>query len=1023
MDFRFLFEEAIHAAQQFSGDIWTDYNAHDPGVTLLEYLCYAITDLGYRTNFPIEDLLYAKVPSGMEQKDNALHPAEEILPTAPLTINDYRKLIIDAEDRVNNVWVMPMGQTIYQGLYEIKLQLSAVDENDPHHYQLIDRVRNCLMETRNLGEDIARISVLQHRNFALQGQIVLRADALAESVMARILQELDHYLIPRIIYANWEQLREQSYTSEQIYNGPLLKHGFLTDEALKDLPSVVYVSEIKDLILAIDGVRSVTKLGALIDGVTVPTDEIEIPENTYLVLDKRMVEGKLLRPLELVRNGSPVPVNYRQVYQIFQRLQARKARQYQHQYKDKKTPLPTSEKRLSDIAAYYSFQRFLPVVYGIGPYGLPRDVGRRRRAQANQLKGYLSIAELFLASYLEQLTHLRSFFSIEEIDQKTPSYFHQFPFDIPDVETIIKKSRGSNQAQDIEAELLQLVRAQDESSDRRNRFLDHLMARFGERIDADVFDRLAILHNWSPAHKGQQLLQAKARVLRHIVPLTQRRACGYNYLKPSWGLRGEKANISGFKDRLSHYLNFPRIGNLSLGTVPAFSNYRWQKSTDDQGSEAGIKISMRQLLAYGQEESSYHIYPGEDGQYELHFHAGRHEEPQLVGTAPTAEACTRLRHDLMRYLKLLECKSLGLFVVEHILLRPQRQLGRKMEIKIKEDGLDFHFESIHYQSPERVAQSSNIFLITATKPGNIELVELELDGKPHVVIVIKEDEYPILISHQPIPGRSADIKIDALLLLLNKKKQQGSASIDKWISYETEPDYGQKAGSIFFSHRLSIVVPKWPKTFQSNSFRALFQNQIRENLPAHLSAQIHWLGVSDMQAFENLYRRWLEARQLEDDLLQIDQYARDLVYFLADEKTRADLDGIEEEKRKNLAIDQALFDRLKYSYLLHGNEMQVIEGIGPKISHLLRLNGIEDWQDLARTPADDLRRILLRNGLRLLQNKVDSWIEQAELAHTGKWDELISYQRELHVAPKGKRTSPVKLFSYIKARFHIELPS
>ena len=40
-----------------AGHRWTDHNAHDPGVTLLEALCYALTDLGYRAGHRVEDLL------------------------------------------------------------------------------------------------------------------------------------------------------------------------------------------------------------------------------------------------------------------------------------------------------------------------------------------------------------------------------------------------------------------------------------------------------------------------------------------------------------------------------------------------------------------------------------------------------------------------------------------------------------------------------------------------------------------------------------------------------------------------------------------------------------------------------------------------------------------------------------------------------------------------------------------------------------------------------------------------------
>ena len=56
LDFSFLKEKGIQYVQELSSDIWTDYNQHDPGVTILEQLCYAITELGYRTSFSIEEI-------------------------------------------------------------------------------------------------------------------------------------------------------------------------------------------------------------------------------------------------------------------------------------------------------------------------------------------------------------------------------------------------------------------------------------------------------------------------------------------------------------------------------------------------------------------------------------------------------------------------------------------------------------------------------------------------------------------------------------------------------------------------------------------------------------------------------------------------------------------------------------------------------------------------------------------------------------------------------------------------------
>ena len=130
-DYPFLHEEGIRLAQQFSESAWTDYNHHDPGVTILEYLCFGITDLGYRASFPVTDLLYAKDSVRMVPEGNAFYPPEKILPSAALSINDYRRLIIDQISEVQNVWVNPVVefQEKHKGLFDIQLQLNHEDSS------------------------------------------------------------------------------------------------------------------------------------------------------------------------------------------------------------------------------------------------------------------------------------------------------------------------------------------------------------------------------------------------------------------------------------------------------------------------------------------------------------------------------------------------------------------------------------------------------------------------------------------------------------------------------------------------------------------------------------------------------------------------------------------------------------------------------------------------------------------------------------------------------------------------------
>ncbi|MCA8884510.1 MAG: hypothetical protein KDA50_12310 [Rhodobacteraceae bacterium] len=107
LDWAALRAEGIDHIRALSGQIWTDHNAHDPGITALEVLCYALTDLSYRAGFPVADLLTGPDGRIAPPDQSGLFPAHEVLPTAPRTLADYRRLLMKV-DGVRNAWLNPM---------------------------------------------------------------------------------------------------------------------------------------------------------------------------------------------------------------------------------------------------------------------------------------------------------------------------------------------------------------------------------------------------------------------------------------------------------------------------------------------------------------------------------------------------------------------------------------------------------------------------------------------------------------------------------------------------------------------------------------------------------------------------------------------------------------------------------------------------------------------------------------------------------------------------------------------------
>ncbi|GAB2765077.1 hypothetical protein GCM10027275_02940 [Rhabdobacter roseus] len=103
-DYLFLRQKGLEFIEQMGHERWTDYNLHDPGITLHENLCFAQTELGYRIGFPTTDLLAEPLRSGA--RDQAFFTAAEILTTLPITLNDYRRLLMD-QPGIRNAWLLP----------------------------------------------------------------------------------------------------------------------------------------------------------------------------------------------------------------------------------------------------------------------------------------------------------------------------------------------------------------------------------------------------------------------------------------------------------------------------------------------------------------------------------------------------------------------------------------------------------------------------------------------------------------------------------------------------------------------------------------------------------------------------------------------------------------------------------------------------------------------------------------------------------------------------------------------------
>ena len=108
--------------------------------------------------------------------------------------------------------------------------------------------------------------------------------------------------------------------------------------------------------------------------------------------------------------------------------------------------------------------------------------------------------------------------------------------------------------------------------------------------------------------------------------------------------------------------------------------------------------------------------------------------------------------------------------------------------------------------------------------------------------------------------------------------------------------------------------------------------------------------------------------------------------------------GVEPEQRRSKVastnFDAVLAKKIMGKKILL-DDLTIVEGIGPKISELLTNAGYGTWQTLSKATMAQLKDVLNQAGPRYQMHNPGTWPKQAELAHLGKWEELMEYQEYL----------------------------
>jgi len=451
LDFTRLRSEGIGYLAQLSGKIWTDHNVHDPGITILETLCYALLDLGYRTNLPAVDL-FTPAPGSGATDSNFFTPAQ-ILGCNPLTILDYRKMLVDI-DGVRNAWLEVVDDFNVQqfcgyyndernarvslnGLYNVYIELeeNAVEAN------VLAEVKKSLLAHRNFCEDFLKIYILCRQPLGVTADIELGNGADPEKTYLDLMQRLNNFFSPAPQFYTLPQLLDKGVSMDEAFAGRpynvTSSHGFVDTTEFEQiiLRKEIHTSDVYNVLLSTTGISRLQSLRIkFCDRDADERWKISLPENHIPLLNPACCAFRF------TRNGIPVAFDFSK-YNDLLLVNFRYTGKITYQEEQLDAAIPTGVYR-KDLADYYSIQNDFPRVYGIAKGGLSASAPAMRKAQALQLKGYLLFFDQLLANYLTQLQHIRTLFSMSAPGEQH-TYFINGLDSVPDLDKLQRFSDGS----------------------------------------------------------------------------------------------------------------------------------------------------------------------------------------------------------------------------------------------------------------------------------------------------------------------------------------------------------------------------------------------------------------------------------------------------------------------------------------------------------------------------------------------------------------------------------------------------
>lgn len=786
LSYDFLRSEGIKTIQQLAGNSWTDHNAHDPGITILEQLCYTITDLAYRLDYDIQDLL-----GNNHEAYNELYSPATILTNSAITWSDLRKVVIDIKG-VKNAWiekVIPEDGSVLtpKGLYKVIVEKDDMVEAGGN---LRQTVKQRLLACRSLCEDFEEINVFNKQKIQIGGTIEIsnQSDDIPRLV-ADLLFRIQNYLSPTIRFYTLQELLNKNRRIDEIFDGPVLEHGFIDDDELAkhDRKLEIHASDLIEEMMDIKGVVTVQELliqSGVSDG-----------KNWVFYLDKTKTPTlnvkATLQNLRFRIQGLTTTINTEQVL-----------KHYNHKVTSlitKRALGPTEKDRLfaigkdRNIANYYSLQNQFPVNYGIGDSGLPDSTNDLRKAQAKQLIAYLTLFDQLLANNFAQVSNFHKLVSFS--NNNTTTYATQSLVGIvPGLEDILASK------EQYETYLNTSNSSMQEDLHRKNKFLNHLLARFGETFSTSALGEDQ--EGTQVANNAQKLIEDKKRFLQQYPEISAHRGKGFDYGK----LYTKDENCSGLERRIA----------LKLGIEDA---------------EQFLMVEHLLLRPQSQDKQSLETY------YQLGEVTGFE-----VTDTETNIKCMVAEHNLVEgeQIRIVQNETYaGIYTVQQV-----SEESFEINASFQTEGINDTANWQRIQPDVRHHLFSEPISLFAASPntGHTICTAIHELKAGDAITIVGANEY------------------DGTQTITNTTESGFEIAVAFDQEY-TSGRYMRSEKEDFYSLQLSFVFPKGKGRYKDPIFQNFVENTVREETPVHLMPYIHWFDDQEMEVFTIAHRDFMASKQ------------------------------------------------------------------------------------------------------------------------------------------------------------------